>query len=188
MSNRKRKYRRIRIKSFWRVALSVFILVAVVAAALLIRNFFFKKPTQISAIPTATSSLSVSPTPLATMMNVEVTNVPVPANGAQVPYDDTVKEIAELIAKNNGITVNIINYSRNSGYSEKLRALLEINGFSVSAGNDKALKRVNSAIVEKTEGIPGELIGKLVNIGRVREEFDSNSRFDVVVIIGDDYN
>ncbi|GAE89745.1 hypothetical protein JCM21531_3301 [Acetivibrio straminisolvens JCM 21531] len=60
--------------------------------------------------------------------------------------------------------------------------------FIVSSGNGSSLKYVGSAIVEKKENVSGEELGNLLNIKRIRKEIDPGSRFDFIIILGDDFN
>lgn len=199
MAAKKKRHGRIRIKSVKRFILSTGLLVAAVIALLMIRNAVFSEGSkEVIVEPSATALVAQDNTSedntLVTeedskedTVKNEVSEVASVANASQESRDKASTEIGEAIVKNKGISVNIINHSQKTGISEKVRAVLEVNGFSVSSGNAKSLKRVNSVIIEKKDNVSGEEIGKLIDIKRVRKEVDPDSRFDIVVIIGDDY-
>lgn len=187
MAAKKKGLGKVKIKSFKRIVLLTGLLIVAVVALLTVYNSVFStKSKGVIAQPTATGIVE-QVTVNDIVVKKENSDVAIAANASQASRDEAIKEMSESIAKNKGITVKVVNHSRNLGYSEKLRAVLEVNGFSVSAGNDKSLKRVNSVIIEKKDNVSGEGITKLVNIKRVRKELDPDSRFDIVVVIGDDY-
>jgi len=194
MAAKKKRHGRIRIKSLRRVILSAGLLMAAVIALLMIRNAVFSvDSSEVIAQPTATALIAQVDALVPednTKVNEpknEISEVASVVNASLASSDEASKEVGEAIVRNKGICVNVINHSQKTGLSEKVRLVLEVNGFTVSAGNDKSLKRVNSVIIEKKENVPGEEIGKLINIRRVRKEIDPDSRFDIVVILGDDY-
>ncbi|AEV69585.1 LytR C-terminal domain-containing protein [Acetivibrio clariflavus] len=194
MAAKKKRRGRIRIKSFRRVILSTGLLTVAVIALLTIRNAVFSVDSKkVIAQPTATALIAKGDALVpeddskVNETKNEISEVASVANASLASSDEASREIGEAIVRNKGICVNVINHSQKTGLSEKVRAVLEVNGFTVSAGNDKSLKRVNSVIIEKKENVPGEEIGKLINIRRVRKEIDPDSRFDIVVILGDDY-
>lgn len=215
MAAKKKKLGKIRIKSLKRVVLSSVFLIAVVIALLVVRNgVFSENRKKIAAKPSAVAELpkddindnakddtkddANSDTNDNANDNTrddakenpatnEISDVAIAANASLASSDEAMKEIGELIAKNKGVSVNVINNSQKSGLSEKVRAVLEVNGFCVSAGNDKSLKHVNSVIIEKKDDVSGEEISKLLNIRRIKKEPDPDSRFDIIVVIGDDY-
>lgn len=185
MATKKKGLGKYRIKSFKRIVLLTGLLIVSVIALLTFYTAGFSgKSKEVIAQPTDNS---IQVLVKDTVVKKEISDVAIAANESLASRDEAIKEIGESIAKNKGITVKVVNHSRNNGYSEKLRAVLEVNGFSVSAGNDKSLKRINSVIIEKKDNVSGESITKMVNIKRVRKELDPNSRFDIVVVIGDDY-
>lgn len=216
MAAKKKRLGKIRIKSLKRVVISSVFLIAAIIALLVVRNGVFSgNRKEIAAKPSAVAKLTKDDindnvkdnTKDNTDNNTndnkkddskddteenpatnEVSDVAIAANASLASSDEAMKEIGEIIAKNKGVSVNVINNSQKPGLSEKVRAVLEVNGFSVSAGNDKSLKHVNSVIIEKKDDISGEDISKLLNIRRIRKEPDPDSRFDIVVVIGDDYN
>lgn len=194
MAAKKKRRGRIRIKSFRRVILSTGLLTVAVIALLTIRNAVFSVDSKkVIAQPTATALIAKGDALVpeddskVNETKNEISEVASVANASLASSDEASREIGEAIVRNKGICVNVINHSQKTGLSEKVRLVLEVNGFTVSAGNDKSLKRVNSVIIEKKENVPGEEIGKLINIRRVRKEIDPDSRFDIVVILGDDY-
>lgn len=204
MAAKKKRLGKIRIKSFKRVVLSLSLLIVAIIALPTIRNAVFSVDSkEVDAEPSAvamvtndnnndsTSDDAVDNTSDDTNdneVNNEISDVASAANASLASRDEAIKEIGEAIVRNKGISVNLINHSKKSGLSEKVRAALEVNGFTVSTGNNKSLKRINSVIIEKKENVSGEEISKLINIKRVRMELDPDSRFDIVIIIGDDYN
>lgn len=187
MAAKKKRLGKVRIKSFMRIILLAGLLIVIVIALLTLRNAIYSENSkEVVVEPSVTAIVSQEPLSDIASKN-EISEIANAANESQASHDEAIKEISDLISKNKGIKVKVVNHSRNLGYSEKLRAILEVNGFSVSAGNDKSLKRISSVIIEKKENISGEAITKLVNIKRVRKELDPESRFDIVVVIGDDF-
>jgi len=82
-------------------------------------------------------------------------------------------------------TCNKLYRTKNLG--EEIRTTLETMVL-VSSGNGSSLKHVSSAIIEKKENVSGEELGNLLNIKRIRKEIDPSSRFDFIIILGDDFN
>ncbi len=187
MAAKKKRLGKGRKKSFKRIIILAGILIGTVISLLTLRNAVFSEKSKAVVVePSATAIVSQEAVKDIEFKN-EISDIANAANASQASYDEAIKEISDSISKNKGIRVKVVNHSRNLGYSEKFRAILELNGFSVSAGNDKSLKRISSVIIEKKDDISGEAIAKLVNIKSVRKELDTESRFDIVVVIGDDY-
>lgn len=187
MAAKRKKPSRARKKSLKRIIILAGILIVAVISLLTLRKAVFSEKSEAVVVqPSATAIVSQEAVTDIDSQN-EISDIANAANASQASYDEAIKEISDSISKNKGIRVKVVNHSRNLGYSEKFRAILELNGFSVSAGNDKSLKRISSTIIEKKDDISGESIAKLVNIKRISRELEPESRFDIVVVIGDDY-
>ncbi|MCX7922212.1 MAG: LytR C-terminal domain-containing protein [Clostridia bacterium] len=85
------------------------------------------------------------------------------------------------------IKVEVINYTGINKLAEEIRYTLEANGFQVSAGNGKSNKFVTTAIIERNDKKAGIEVQKVIKIGKIKKELTPGSRFDVTVILGDDY-
>jgi len=187
MAVKKRRFAKFRVKSFKRIALFSGVLTVIVIALIALYGAVFSaKPKEVMVEPFATS-VAPQVTLADNLVNEGVSDVASAANMSQASRDKAIKEIGESIVKNKGIKVKVVNYSQKNGYSEKVRAILELNGFSVSAGNNKSLKHMPSVIIEKKKNISSEAVTKIVNIRRVKKEIDPDSRFDIEVVIGDDF-
>ncbi|WP_010248335.1 LytR C-terminal domain-containing protein [Acetivibrio cellulolyticus] len=178
---------KVRVKSVKRIILSAGVLIAAVIAALVIfNNVFSSKSKEVSVEPV--------PTPTASEKNVD-SKADIKEENFKIANVETtdssdkeaMKAVGEAIIKNKDISVKVINYTRISGLAEKVRVALELNGFVVSAGNDNSLKSISSVVIEKKENVSGEWIKNLLDIKKVRKELDPQSRFDILVILGDDY-
>ena len=184
MAAKKKGLGRIRVKSVKRIILSASLIIVAAAVVLVLHNTFSRKTKEAIAEPVVTSS------PLINAVNTtktETTPKLTNARPSEFSYEEARKEIRKSIVNNKNTHVKVINYSRKEGLAETIRAALEINGYVVSAGNDKSLKSINSVIIEKKENISGEGLIDLIKIGKVRKEIDSNSKYDIIVILGDDY-
>lgn len=212
MAAKKKRLGKIRIKSLKRVILSSGLLIIAIIALLVVRYAVFSKDSEERAVQpyviaepsddnindnqseNANENTSENASDNTTnsenddKSKNEISEVAVAANASLASHDEAMKEIGETIVKNKGINVNVVNCTTKSDLPEKVRAALEVNGFSVSVGKDKSLKRVNSVIIEKKDNVSGEDIKKLLNINRIKQELDPDSRFDIIVVIGDDYN
>lgn len=96
-----------------------------------------------------------------------------------VPVDETTQA--------DRINVEVINYSGIPGLAEKIRGKLEAAGYSASSGNGRSSGPVRSELVERNDKKAAGEIKKLLGPVRVRKEYISGSRYDVTLIIGDDY-
>jgi len=86
------------------------------------------------------------------------------------------------------IRVQVINYTGITGLAEATKTTLESAGFEVSCGNETSLKAVKSSVSEKPEVNAFSQISKILNMPvRSATHSESSARFDVIVILGDDY-
>jgi hypothetical protein len=178
---------KIRIKSVKQIILSVSLILTAVVVIFIVYNVgFSKKSIEVIAEPVVTSARSENATNETDVKAENSKRVNV-ANTSDFSHNEAMNEIGESIVKNKDIRVKVVNHSRKSGLSERIRLALEVNGFIVSAGNDNSLKGVSSVIIEKKDNISGEGIMKLISVKRIRKELDLDSRFDIIVILGDDY-
>ena len=95
---------------------------------------------------------------------------------------------AASTVNNKKLVVEVINYTDKSGLAEETRAMLEAKGYSVSAGNSIDSKQGTSQILIRKKGAITDTISNMLRISVVKEELQPNSRFDVTVIIGSDFN
>lgn len=89
---------------------------------------------------------------------------------------------------NDKLIVEVINYTDKSGLAEETRAMLEAKGYTVSAGNSVDGKQGTSQIIIRKKGANPDVIKNMLKISVVKEELQADSRFDVTIIIGSDFN
>lgn len=139
----------------------------------------------------STHTANGTPTPVSTMGNDP--NAGSVATATEELNTDNPQETAEIletpiVIQQIGASIHVINYTEQKRLAEEIRTKLEGYGFVVSSGNGSSLKYMSSAIVEKKEDVSGEELGNLLNIRQVRKEIDLGSRFDFIIILGDDFN
>lgn len=83
--------------------------------------------------------------------------------------------------------VEVINYTGIKKLAEDMKTTLEASGFVVAAGNAKSNKFVVTEIIERNDKKTGEGLRKIIRAGIIKKEYDPKSKFDVTVILGDDY-
>lgn len=93
----------------------------------------------------------------------------------------------KTIPKANKIKVQVVNYTDIKKLAEEIRTTLEASGYEVSSGNAKSNTPMKTLIVEKNDKKAGAEIHKILKAGKVVKWPDAKSRFDVTVIIGDDF-
>ncbi|MHB8064664.1 MAG: LytR C-terminal domain-containing protein [Ruminiclostridium sp.] len=89
---------------------------------------------------------------------------------------------------NEKLIVEVINCTDKSGLAEETREMLETKGYTVSAGNNIDSKQGTSQIIIRKKGVNTDVIKKMLKISVIKEELQPNSRFDVTIIIGSDFN
>lgn len=95
---------------------------------------------------------------------------------------------AASTVNNDKLIVEVINCTDKSGLAEETRAMLETKGYTVSAGNSIDSKQGTSKIIIRKKGAKADVIRNMLKISVVKEELQPDSRFDVTVILGSDYN
>ncbi len=95
---------------------------------------------------------------------------------------------AESTVDNKKLVVEVINGTDQSGLAEDTREMLEAVGYSVSAGNSTTGIQETSQILIRKKGANVGVIKNTLKIFVVKEELQADSRFDVTVIIGSDFN
>jgi hypothetical protein len=142
-------------------------------------NFFsdarlFAKPASKAAVSNTTVDMNVNKT------TTEQGPEPEKPHTAAAPTEKPLKQ-------EDRIKVEVVNYSGIAGLAEKVRAKLEAAGFDASSGNGRSTEPGRSEILERNEKKAGGKVQKLLGAIRVRKEIAAESRFDVTLIIGDDY-
>jgi len=89
---------------------------------------------------------------------------------------------------NEKLVVEVINCTDKSGLAEDTRTMLEAKGYSVSAGNNIDSKQETSQIIIRKKGANTDVIRNMLKISVIKEELQTDSRFDVTIIIGSDFN
>lgn len=95
---------------------------------------------------------------------------------------------AKSTVNNEKLVVEVINCTDKSGLAEETREMLEALGYSVSAGNSTTGLQGTSQILIRKKGAIPDTIKNTLKISVVKEELQPDSRFDVTVIIGSDFN
>lgn len=108
-------------------------------------------------------------------------------DGEDLSTPNDSKDIKELPVVAKDICIQVVNYSAVKGRAEEIRTNLENCGYQVSSANGSSLAYTSSVIIEKKEEVSGEELGSILGIKRIKKELDPGSRFDVIVILGDDF-
>lgn len=183
--NEKKGLGKIRVKSFKRVIISVGLLILAVAGIFIgSRVLLTSRSEEVSGGQIATSTPLLSVVVENNSENLYTAN----AETTGSPVNQAMKEVRDTMISNRNVSVKVVNYTKVSGLAEEVRALLESYGFIVGAGNDASLKKMGSVIIEKNENVSGKGIMNLLDIKKTKKELDNNSRFDILVILGDDFS
>jgi len=106
----------------------------------------------------------------------------------QVKKEPAKQTPAVSTVNNEKLVVEVINYTDKSGLAEETRAMLEDKGYTVSAGNYVDSKQGTSKIIIRKKGVNTDVIRNILKISVIKEELQPDSRFDVTIIIGNDFN
>ena len=86
------------------------------------------------------------------------------------------------------LAVEVINCTDIRGLAEEVRTMLEAKGHKVSAGNTFDSTQGTSKILIRKKGVNADAISNSLKISVIKEELQLDSRFDVTIIIGSDFN
>ncbi len=111
--------------------------------------------------------------------------VAAPESVKKAPTDRTP---AVSTVNNNKLVVEVINCTGKSGLAEDTRTMLEAKGYTVSAGNSIDSKQDTSQILIRKKGAKPDVIRNMLKISVIKEELQPDSRFDITIIIGSDFN
>lgn len=104
------------------------------------------------------------------------------------PVDEPAKDTAPATTtKKSGKTVvQVINSTGKKGLAGDVRTMLEAQGFDASAetGNLQG----SSQIIIRKKGVKAGTISSMLKISQVSEELQPDSKYDITVILGKDYN
>jgi hypothetical protein len=104
------------------------------------------------------------------------------------PVDEPSKDTAPSTStKNNGKTIiQVINCTGKQGLAGDVRSMLEAKGFEASAetGNPQAA----SKIIIRKKGAKTDTISSMLKISAVQEELQADSKYNITIILGNDYN
>lgn len=90
-------------------------------------------------------------------------------------------------SKQEKIRVEVINRTGAKYAAEDLRKLLIQSGFEASAANGPTDKPIKTEIIDRNDKNASIEVKKVIKIGKISKQVDPNSKYDVTVIIGDDY-
>ncbi len=99
------------------------------------------------------------------------------------------KETTAAVSTNNNkqLVVEVINCTEKRGLAEEVREMLEAQGLKVSAGTDSETQGTSQIIIRK-KGSNIDILRNTLKISVVKEELQSDSRFDVTILLGSDFN
>lgn len=106
----------------------------------------------------------------------------------EVSKETAEKTPSQSTVKNEKLAIEVINCTDISGLAEEIRTMLEAKGHKVSAGNTFDSTQGTSKILIRKKGINADAISNSLKISVVEEELQPDSRFDVTIIIGSDFN
>jgi hypothetical protein len=95
--------------------------------------------------------------------------------------------VAQSTVDNKKLVIEVINCTDQNGLAEDTRGMLEAQGFKVSAGTN-ADKQGTSQIIIRKKGVVPDVIKNVLKISVVKEELQPDSRYDVTIILGSDFN
>ena len=95
--------------------------------------------------------------------------------------------VAESTVNNDKLIIEVINCTDKSGLAEDTRGMLEAKGYSVSAGTNSD-KQGTSKIIIRKKGVKTDTIKNVLRISVVEEQLQPDSRYDVTIILGSDFN
>ncbi len=89
---------------------------------------------------------------------------------------------------NEKLIIEVINCTDKSGLAEETRGMLEAQGYKVSAATQTDSTQGTSQIIIRKAGAKTDAISDMLKISVVKEELQPESRFDITIIIGSDFN
>ncbi|QNU65867.1 LytR C-terminal domain-containing protein [Ruminiclostridium herbifermentans] len=98
------------------------------------------------------------------------------------------KTPAQSTVNNEKLVIEVINCTDKSGLAEEIRTMLESKGYKVSAGISLDGTRGTSQILIRKKGVIADTIRNTLKISIIKEELQPESRFDVTIILGNDFN
>lgn len=104
------------------------------------------------------------------------------------PVKQSAPSTAPSTVNNDKLVVEIINCTDKSELAEDARGMLEDKGYSVSAANNPDSSQGTSQIIIRKKGAKPDAIKEVLKIQVVKEELQPDSRYDVTIIIGSDFN
>lgn len=136
-----------------------------------------------------TENTAVEPPEPEDFDTIQYTRTVEPPDPEPVKEDEAgIPAVEEEEKSNELIKVEVVNYSNTKNLAEMVRETLEASGYkNVSAGNVKTNNPQETLIVERNDKKAGEAIHKILKAGRVVKWILPTSKYDVTVIIGDDF-
>lgn len=98
------------------------------------------------------------------------------------------KTPSQSTVNNEKLVIEVINCTDKSGLAQEIRTMLEAKGYSVSAGNSFDGTQGTSKILIRRKGVITDTIKNTLKISVIKEELQPDSRFDVTIILGSDFN
>lgn len=145
-----------------------------------------------SPSPSTTPSPSASPSPGATTKpsatpgaNTTPGATPTPGGTTNPGGTSTITPQSSVTQK---IKVEVVNKSGRSNLAETVRQKLESAGYEVSAGNESTVSPVKTEIIIRKDSPAAQNVKNYIPASKISVQSDANYKYDVTVIIGDDYN
>jgi hypothetical protein len=85
------------------------------------------------------------------------------------------------------VKIEIANFTGSKNLSNELKMSLEAAGFEVSILSCKENKNEKTTIIERNNKKVGLEVQKVVKAGKIITAIDAKSKFDITLIIGEDY-
>ncbi|OPX42833.1 hypothetical protein CLHUN_33170 [Ruminiclostridium hungatei] len=109
----------------------------------------------------------------------------VDSDSSKGPAKDTPS--VSTTVNNKKLVIEVINCTDKGGLAEDTREMLEAQGYTVSAGTG-AEKQGTSKIIIRKKGVKTDVIKNVLKIMVEKEELQPDSRYDVTIILGSDFN
>ena len=102
------------------------------------------------------------------------------------PVEDSAKDTAETTKKSGKTTVQVINCTGKKGLAGEVKTMLIAQEFEASAetGNIQS----TSQIIVRKKGVKASTIGSMLRISKVTENIQAEPKYDITIILGNDYN
>ncbi len=102
------------------------------------------------------------------------------------PVEDSAKDTAETTKKSGKTTVQVLNCTGKKGLAGEVKNMLVAQGFEASAETGKIQSA--SQIIVRKKGLKTGAISNMLMISKVTQEIQAEPKYDITIILGNDYN